>query len=124
MNGTGYGFTAHITGPTGDQKCSGETSKPGVEPPALLQGNPAKGNTNMTDANTTTVQFWIAVDEAGNHYISSDSAADALSELQGAENCEAIRTFEMNVVVPLPKIIAVKAVVPETDGPVNVTVTA
>ncbi len=68
------------------------------------------------------IQFWIAINETGDFVVNTDGASDALSDLESSYTNEATRVYEMNVSLPLPKVIEVKAELPETDGPVTVTV--
>lgn len=71
---------------------------------------------------TKSVKFWIAIDEEGDVSISLDSAADAAAGNDlGAVNA-LNRVFEIDMTLPLPKPTSVSAVIPDTDGPVTVTV--
>ena len=68
------------------------------------------------------IEIWIAVNNDGDFVVNVDCAEDALSDLHSTHTNEAARVYAMKVKVPLPKVIEVQATIPETDGPVTVTV--
>lgn len=79
--------------------------------------------TDTTAKTTTEVEFWIAVDDDGNFAVHVDGPQEANEELINGNNCHATRVFAMKLNLPLPKVVEVAATLPDTDGPVTVTVT-
>lgn len=77
----------------------------------------------MTDNTQTDVEFWIAVNDSGDFVVNTDGAQEASEDLSASFNCEAIKVYSMHLVVNLPKVVDVSATIPDTDGPVTVTVT-
>lgn len=75
-------------------------------------------------SNLHEIEFWVAINEEGEFVINVDGASDATCELEGNSHNEAIRVMHFKFNVPLPKVVEVQATIPETDGPVNVTVTS
>jgi len=78
----------------------------------------------MTEATNTQcdVEFWIAVNEKGEFAVSTDGAQEAQEELSSNYNCQAIRVYAMHLAVTKPKVVEVAATIPDTDGPLTVTV--
>lgn len=73
-------------------------------------------------AETLEVEFWIAVDDEGNFVVTDLGAQEANDQLVNGYSCQATRVFAMTLNVPKPKVIAVTATLPDTDGPITVTV--
>lgn len=73
-------------------------------------------------AETLEVEFWIAVDDEGNIAVSADGPMEANDELIGNNNCLTSRVFAMKLTLPTPKVVEVTATLPDTDGPITVTV--
>lgn len=75
----------------------------------------------MTDAIEVTV--WVAYNTDGDSFASNDGASEALEGLNDnygiADGC---RVVEMNLTVPAIKPVAVSGTVPDTDGPVTLTI--
>jgi hypothetical protein len=74
---------------------------------------------------TTTAELtiWIAVNETGDVTYSIDSADDALQEMTGSNTSEAVKVYDVTLKLPVPAITKVEAAIPDTGGPVTVTVT-
>jgi hypothetical protein len=68
------------------------------------------------------ITFWVAINETGDFVVNTDDASSALSDLESSFTNESTRVYEMHLTVTLPKIIEVTAELPDTDGPVSVTV--
>lgn len=77
----------------------------------------------MTDSNQCDVEFWIAINEEGEFAVSKDGAQDAQEELNSTDNCQTIQVYALSLAVTKPKVVAVAATLPDTDGKVTVTVT-
>lgn len=68
--------------------------------------------------------IWIAYDADGNHACSPDGeqeAIDALNEVSGGIT-SACRVVQLDLELPEIKPINVSAAIPETDGPIAVTI--
>lgn len=73
----------------------------------------------------TTIKIWLAVNQDGDFYASSDGPDDATSELLSNYNCEAIRNIAIAVTVDLPtaETVAVAVTVPPpSQTPAQVSV--
>lgn len=68
------------------------------------------------------IELHIAIDADGNWNVNADSIEDAVNELTGSNNCQAIRTYSIKLNVPLPKVVELAATLPDTDGPVTLTI--
>lgn len=68
------------------------------------------------------IELFIAINEEGEFKVSTDSAQDAVEELNGEAYSNAIRTFALKLNVPLPKVAEVAGTLPDTDGPVTLTI--
>lgn len=79
----------------------------------------------MTDNTTgaTKIKLWIAIDDAGKFRVSTDDAQDALETLVYMNDCNATCVYAIKLLVPMPKTVKVATTLPNTDGPVTVTVT-
>jgi len=66
---------------------------------------------------TKEIEFWIAIDADGEFCVDTDCAEDAANGIGGIT-----RVFAFKVTLPLPKPTEVAVAVPDTDQPVNVTV--
>lgn len=73
----------------------------------------------------TTIEIYLAVNQDGDHYISTDSTDDAISELLSNYSCAAIRNVTITVNMDLPKTetVSVAVTVPAlTPAPAEVSV--
>lgn len=66
------------------------------------------------------IEFWLAINEAGEFRISTDTADDALQQMTGEETSEAIRVVHFNLNVQLPQPTEVEAQI--TEGANNVEI--
>lgn len=70
-----------------------------------------------------TITVWIAYNTDDNCFASHEGAQTALDGLiQNFWRAEGTRVVEMELTLPEIKPVAVKATIPDTDGPVTVTV--
>lgn len=67
---------------------------------------------------TQTVKFWIAIDADGEFHVDKDCAQDAADNV-GNFN----RVYEIDMTLQLPVATQVAATIPDTDGPVTMTIT-
>ena len=76
----------------------------------------------MTDM--TTVELYVMVNESGDYSVHTEEGdlGDHFDTEHGGY--EARRTFKLVLQMPLPKVTTVAATIPDTDGPVTVTVAA
>lgn len=68
------------------------------------------------------IQIWVAVNETGDFVVSTDGPSEAHSDLEGSYTNEASRVYALTLKVAPAKVVEVSAEIPDTDGPVNVTV--
>jgi hypothetical protein len=78
----------------------------------------------MTDTATTEIEIFVMIDQDGDYVIAKD--ADDLGSRYEEEihssPPNATRVFALKLTVPMPKATVVTATLPDTDGPVTVTV--
>lgn len=70
----------------------------------------------------TEIQIWVAINETGDFVVSLDGPSDAHSDLESSYTNEASRVYAFTLKVAPAKVIEVSAEIPDTDGPVTVTV--
>ncbi len=78
--------------------------------------------TENTENTQCDVEFWVAVNEDGDFVVNTDGAQEAQEDLSASYSCQAIRVYAMHLAVTKPKVVEVAATIPDTDGPVTVTV--
>lgn len=70
-----------------------------------------------------TINVFLAVNSDGEAAVTLESGAEALDQLANDHGLgDAARVYEIRLVVPAVKPIAVDATLPDTDGPISVTV--
>lgn len=75
---------------------------------------------------TAECKFWIAINSDGEFVISKEDATSAITDIDDEFSNEAVRTFEVNLNLPLPQLVLVTGAVSETEAPgtlQNVTLT-
>ncbi len=66
---------------------------------------------------------WLAYNTDGDMILDPDNASDALSRLiDGYGQADGVRVLELNLTLPEIKAPVLTAVLPDTDGPVTVSV--
>lgn len=79
----------------------------------------------MTDTTTTQADLFVAVNTDGDIVVSTDDADSAVQTLiDDFGGCSGVKVYQLKLVLPRPRVSVTEAAIPETDGPVNVTVTA
>lgn len=68
------------------------------------------------------IEFYLAIDNNGEFVISTDDAETANEELRSGVNSEAVKVVKITLNVPLPKVVEVAGTLPDTDGPVTLTI--
>jgi hypothetical protein len=68
------------------------------------------------------IQVWVAINENGDFVVNTDSPSDAHSELEAAYTNDASRVYAFTLMVAPANVVEVSAEIPDTDGPVTVTV--
>lgn len=68
------------------------------------------------------IEFHIAINAEGEFRISTDTPDEAINDLNGDADSEAVRTYSIKLNVPLPKVATVTGTLPDTDGPVTLTI--
>lgn len=79
----------------------------------------------MTDFTTTAeCEIFLYVDQDGDFVVAKDESelADKYNDDITGNIPSNVRIFAIKLVVPLPKVTAVSATIPDTDGTVTVTV--
>ena len=76
------------------------------------------------DTQTTDLEFFVMVDQDGDFVIDTDpdNLGSRYEDEISSTPPNASRVFSFKLTVPLPKPTEVTAVVPDTDGPVNITI--
>lgn len=74
------------------------------------------------DEDFVEVQGWMVVDNEGNFTFHTDSADDANEEHRSNYTSAAVKVYELNFQVRRPQVVVVEATLPDTDGPVTVTI--
>lgn len=78
------------------------------------------GSTIMADLDLITL--YLAINQLGEIGFSTDGSAEAVADLIDSFGAEAIRNVEMMIFMALPKVVVIEATLPESNGPVTVTV--
>lgn len=68
------------------------------------------------------IEFFIAINDCGDFVINADDPADALSTLTADSGGDATKVIKIKLNVPLPKVAEVAGTLPDTDGPVSLTI--
>lgn len=76
----------------------------------------------MHDDTMHEIEFWIAINNHGDFAITVECAEEASEEITRDYTSAAVRVMHCKLSVPLPKMIEVTGTVPETDGPVTITI--
>ncbi len=79
----------------------------------------------MSNTNSTECEIFLYVDQDGDFVVAKDvdELADKYSDEITSEVPANVRIFALKLTVPLPTVTAVSAALPDTDGPVTVTIT-
>lgn len=79
----------------------------------------------MTDTTTTDADLFVAINTDGDIAVSTDDADTAAQTLVDDYGpCAGVKVYQFKLVLPRPRVSVAEATIPETDGPVTVTVTA
>lgn len=75
---------------------------------------------------TTEIEVAIMIDQDGDYVIhkDADELGDTWDNEIGGSTPRLTRVVVLKLTVPLPKALVAEAAIPDTDGPVSVTVTA
>ena len=78
----------------------------------------------MTDTTTTECEIFLYVDQDGDFVVAKDidELADKYSDEVTSNVPANVQVFSIRLVVPLPKVTAAQATIPDTDDEVTVTV--
>lgn len=78
----------------------------------------------MTDTTTTECEIFLYVDQDGDFVVAKDidELADKYSDEVTSNVPANVKVFSIKLVVPLPKVTAARATIPDTDGEVTVTI--
>lgn len=68
------------------------------------------------------ITLFLAIDNNGEFVVSVDTAEDANEELRSNYNSDAVRTYAIKLNVLLPKVVEIAGTLPDTDGPVTLTI--
>lgn len=68
------------------------------------------------------IEFFIAIDNNGEFVLSTDDAETANEELRSNVYSDAVKVIKIKLNVPLPKVVEIAGTLPDTDGPVTLTI--
>ena len=71
--------------------------------------------TDGSGTGITAIRLWLAVNDCGDSYVSTESPSDALTGLINDNACQTARVVQLNVNIPTPKISQARIDVPQAD---------
>ena len=64
----------------------------------------------------TTLNLWLAINDCGDSYVSTESPSDALTELLNENACQTARVVKLTLSIPTPKIPEARVDIPAVDA--------
>lgn len=73
---------------------------------------------------TKEIEFFVMIDEQGEFVVDQDADNVMTKYRDEVAECgpETSRVFHLKLTLPLPKPTVVQGTIPDTDGPINITI--